>query len=395
MLRFNYSIVSKIALSLLVIIILVGGIIFFSQDKLFQEKTKQSSIVKALPEFLTKLQKAWQTGDLERAQSFNTKECQIFKNYEHSEELLACNPLYFNCLISEMERAKFSDFEVKGSKFIPQKNSQDEYLDPGSQFVSLSVFEKNSKRLFKVRLQKSCRSKKLPASQFSAGPQIESSFVWDNYLFDVYIDRYYVNRYDVLSWAESKGMPELMLAMEGEDKLFEPALTLSANTQKRFCLDQGKQLLESRFFDAATFYPSREQNIYKYPFTWTKSRETFLNSEDEVSSLNCQNAFVKECYKFSKKEQIGFTSVSWMGIFHSLGGHAEHFENRFNPDANLKLSHSNLERMSPWHRAGLRAYWDGAGLNENSFEFVEQYTGRLIDSTGSIMGVAFRCMEIR
>ena len=84
-----------------------------------------------------------------------------------------------------------------------------------------------------------------------------------------------------------------------------------------------------------------------------------------------------------------------MGIYNSLGRHAEHFINTFNPDANLKVSNSQLERSSPWHRAGLRANWDGVRLSTNSFEFIEQYTGRLIEASAQITGIAFRCMDIR
>lgn len=396
MLRFNYSIISKILLSLLLILVIAGVILFFGRNKLFGGKTKQSAIVNELPDLLTKVKKGWQVGDLERAKDFKDKECLLFGKNKIAEEFLGCNSLYFDCLLKDMARAKFAEFETNSMKFVPQKNGFDNYIEDAGNFVNLNIFEKQTKKLFSLKLQKSCNQKKLPSAVYSAGPQIESSYVWDNFLNDIFIDRHYVTRFDVWSWASRTGRTRLVVEMGGEDNFFEPALSLTPKWQKLYCEDQGKALLESRYFDAATFYPSQNQNIYKYPFPWTKDRDTFLNTDSKITILDCQNVFVKECTDLEiPKNSLRFTSVSWMGIYQSLGGHAEHFRNVFNPEANLKLSHLNLNRNSLWHRTGVRAYWDGVDTNEINFEFVEQYTGRLIESSDKILGVAFRCMDIR
>ena len=159
-------------------------------------------------------------------------------------------------------------------------------------------------------------------------------------------------------------------------------------------LDPGESVVLDFFFQA-TFYPSREQNVYKYPFPWTKARDSFLTNQGKISLLNCQNAFIKECKAFPKNEQVNFTSVSWMGLFHSLGGFSESFRNVFNPEANLKVSSSLLSRRNPWHRTGLRAHWSGEIISRGDFDFIEQYTGRLIEIGEVLPRIAFRCMEIR
>lgn len=395
MLRFNYSIISKILLSLLLIVAIAGVILFFGRNRLFGTKSKQSAIVKELPDFLRQVKRAWQVGDVERTKSFKDKECLIFNKNKISEEFLGCNSLYFDCLLKDMARAKFAELETNSMRFVPQKNAFSNYLEAGGNFVNLNVFEKNTKKLFSVKLQKSCNQKKLPPAVYSAGPQIESSYIWDNFLHDVFIDRHYATRFEVWNWASKTGRTKIVAAMAGEDKFFEPAISISPKSQKNFCEDQGKSLLESRYFDAATFYPSQNQNIYKYPFSWTKNRDTFLNTDSELSLLDCQNAYVKECQSLKIQNSVQFSSVSWMGIYQSLGSHAEHFRNVFNPAANLKLSNLNLSRESLWHRTGVRANWDGEAMGNGNFEFVEQYTGRLIETSDKILGVAFRCMDVR
>ena len=380
---------------MLLFILVLGVILIIGKDRLFQEKTKQSSIVEALPDFLSQLSKHWRIGDLERLEKFSGESCGFLKNLDLDESQLACNPLYFDCLLKDMAKANFSDFRSNSLNFIPQLEPTEQYLSESAQFVSLNIYEKQTNKIFKVRLQKSCDQKKLPVNKYSAGPQIESSYIWDNYSYNVFIDRDYISRYEIWNWASQKGKLDLVVSMGDKDKLFTPALNLPLDTQKEYCQDQGKNLLESRFFDAATFYPSREQNIYKYPFPWTKARNTFLNNESSLTPLNCQNAYVSECSQYSKSEKKSFTSVSWIGVYHSLGNYSESFRNVFNPDANLKVSNKNLSRTNPWHRVGLRGHWSGEGINPASFQFIEQYTGRLIELKGNLAGIAFRCMDLR
>ena len=123
MLRFNYSIISKILLSLLLILVIAGVILFFGRNKLFGHKTKESAITRDLPEFLGTVKRAWQVGDLERTRKFKDKECLVFERNKVSEEFLSCNSLYFDCLLKDMARAKFAEFEFNTMKFVPQKNS--------------------------------------------------------------------------------------------------------------------------------------------------------------------------------------------------------------------------------------------------------------------------------
>lgn len=395
MLRLNKSIISKIVLSMLLFVLVLVFILFIGRDRLYTHKTKQSSIVKNLPEFLSRLSEHWTTADLERLKKFTGKSCEFLRDLEIEESQISCNTLYFDCLLKSISKENFSELKVGTAQFIPQLNPSGSYLSEESNFITLTIFEKSSKRLFNVRLQKSCGQKKLPVGVYSAGPQIESNYVWDNFSSDVFLDRDYVSRFDLWKWASSKGYINLTLEMGEKENFFKPALNLPIEMQKEYCRDQGKSLLESRYFDAATFYPSREQNVYKFPFPWTKGRESFLTSNEKVSLLNCQNAFVKECRAFAKSDKVNFTSVSWMGLYHSLGGYAESFRNTFNPEANLKVSSQSLARSNPWHRTGLRANWNGDGVERGDFNFVEQYTGRLIEISENLPKIAFRCMEIR
>jgi hypothetical protein len=147
--------------------------------------------------------------------------------------------------------------------------------------------------------------------------------------------------------------------------------------------------------DAASYFPSKNQAVFKHFFPWTKKRKSFLTTNDKLSKANCRNTYVLGCEKFLNFNNYESFAVSWMGINHALGSYMESVSNDFQPKANLKVSNLGLAQSSYWHKLGLRAYWNGRGPERNNFSFTEQYSNRPYEQSNKILGVAFRCMELR
>lgn len=395
MLRFNFPSIPKILISILVIVLICMGVLYLKKIYSSSSDKKESTLVKVLPEFLTQLKESWVNPDNKYLKNTIFKKCQLFKDYEYSDEFLSCNSLYLDCFFNEQEKANFSDYKFKNHQFIPQKLRSNTYIEDHPRDIRILFLDKLTKKTFKVSLQKSCKGKLLPKSIYSAGPSRDTSYVWDNLNYDIFIDRDYVSRFDIWNWAKKTSNIKLELEFDKESEFNKPVLKLPRVKQIAYCHAQGKQILESRYFDAATFYPSSAQLNYKYPFHWTKNNETFLTNSKKLKKSNCSDVMVAECGKFYSQDALPHSGLSWIGLYHSLGGQAESFRNIFERDANLKISSSFLSRSSGWHRLGLRASWDGRGFNTRNYKFFDQYSGRYIEHKPSLKGVAFRCMEMR
>ena len=170
---------------------------------------------------------------------------------------------------------------------------------------------------FSLKLENHCHEKILPKNNYMAGTKSSQDYIWDNYLYNIYIDKYYVSSVDLLQNIEMD--------------LSRPITDISLDKMKKYCQENGKILLESRYFDAATFYPSANKVIYKHPFPWTKAHKSFLTDKEKLKSGDCLNAYVKGCEKFESFNNYKDYSISWIGINHSLGSQPEVFRNSAYP----------------------------------------------------------------
>lgn len=401
MLRFNNSSISKIISFILVatLLPLAGYYLLFSKTK---DSSKQKiGLFEALPDHMNKVRELWINGDFEHLKDFKSNKCRNLISSVRETDFLGCNPIYFECLMQKHKSGNYQIFKSKLNHFIPQINQSGRFIKSTSRGIILSFLENNHKKLFTLRLQNTCNQKLLPKNIYSAGIGSKKEFIWDNFDYDILIDRNYVTELDVLQWFLSKNKDDLIKEKKLKKKVSKykfnstVALNLTLKQQVTYCSWRGKYLLSSRALDAATYFPSKNQSVYKHFFPWTKKRKSFLTSGEKLSKSNCQKAYIKGCNQFLPFNNIESFAISWMGINHSLGSHMESISNDFFPKANLKVSNMGLASSSYWHKLGLRGFWNGSALRKNNFSFIEQYSARPFSHDNEVLGVAFRCMELR
>ena len=152
-----------------------------------------------------------------------------------------------------------------------------------------------------------------------------------------------------------------------------------------YCSYFGKQVLEARYFDAATFLPMDLNDTIpkknnRSPYYWTKKRSEF--------KADCNLLFAEECLT-KKSNRINNINPSWAGITDSMGGVLEAFRNPIDPESNLKASSFYFNFKSPWHKLGFRAHWDGEGFDLRHFDF----KGLNPEKNVNKFQVGFRCMR--
>lgn len=339
----------------IVLLILVLPLIYnhLSQDKDGVTRSKKRDIYNEVSELVTTVKGIWEEGliqGLSREQILNCSD--IPAGYEDLPlTFFKCNPGYLNCYLSQNKVHK--NFNYLGlSKSSVQVGR-----------VNVLFELKNLDQQVTIQIEPYCHEAYLPQKIYAAGHGQNKDYIWDNNGRDYFIDKFYVNRYQKKFWETGQTKIEL-----GDDR---PVLNLTLSQMKQVCGLMGKSLLESRLFDAATFYPSNIEDhgyLFKSHFPWSKKTNDL--TRDRLSE-----------------------NVSWIGLYYGIGENPEVFINTFEERANLKVSAGNEELEDPWHRLGLRGYWDGEGFEQTNFDLVEQYSGRNLAGDFP-KGVAFRCSHL-
>jgi len=373
MFNINRNIIAKILIFFALVILLPLIWNALNPAKPTPGESKDISQKTEIMEFLTQLNERWISGDREGLHQKGELICRAFSKTpkDTPKEFFECNPTYLNCFLEQKKISKQFVFLKKNNNYIGKVNTG----------TTVVVKDTLNSRVFSVLLENHCHEKFLPKNNYMAGSQISDEYKWDNFLYDIYIDKYYVSIND--------------LKPNSDKDLSQATTDITLSAMKNFCESKGNILLENRYFDAATFYPSSNKVIYKHPYPWTKSRKSFLSEGGNIKVGNCQNAFVKGCIEYVPFHNKSGLSLSWIGIDHSLGSLPEVFRNTFNPRANLKVSSLYLEKSSSWHRLGLRGNWSGEDFVTRSFDMVDQYSNRLINISDSLKGVAFRCARLK
>lgn len=317
------------------------------------------------------LEQRWKEGDIDALYETGKFSCpELIPNGQpvHTS-YFQCNPFYLLChLKGQAGLAPPENFELQHHAFVKR----------GS--LSLKFKHKLSGRHAFLTFADTCDRALLPESVYSAGPREGSLYLWDNYGQKIYLDTRYVTNLDIFVWLDSA---EKKTNFNLSD-LHRPSLGLSLEERKRFCEHKGGQLLQSRYFDAATFLPSKVKNdyVYKFPYPWTKRKDPVWEGKKD-----CQKLFTKECADQGYVYH-GTYSPSWSGIYHSLGSFEEIFVNKFYPPANVKISSQALALSSPWHRLGFRG-------SEDKTASLAGYNGQVIEQPLESGGRAFRCVYYR
>ena len=409
------SIITKIFV-IVSLILLIGAITFFLRPKKSENKDSEL-ITQVLPELLLQLQSRWEQGDQENLYVQRKLTCPdlIFNSDLVDSEFLKCNPNYLECFL-QGKAGSATDIIHK----IKDKKYQIEFLKQENKFVKVTPEDSVQLKIrvpglvthtMLVEFENTCRDSYLPQRIYSAGIKGEERYTWDNFATHIYVDRFYVSNQDVYFWLQTH--PEIQQLFNipiGKDSRywFFPSTNLSLKQRHLYCQSYGKQLLQSHVLDAASFIPpnqndSRPKFIYKHPYPWTKkSRSEFLsiakaNSDYVLTKNDCAKANIKGCDKLAPYKFYATNTATWMGIYFPLGHYMEVVDNKFDSFQNLKASSFYFGPDSIWHEIGMRAHWDGEGMELGHFSFVtsrddkENYPPIGSDK----LQVAFRCMRYR
>ena len=244
---------------------------------------------------------------------------------------------------------------------------------------------------------------KTPSNVENLGP--ENQYLWDNFFSHIYIDKFQVRWRDVKDWMDSDPQVLIQSFPEKVERFHESATSLTATQMEQYCAFHGKQVLSSHIFDAATVLPGNIENnkdlyVKHYFYPWTiRLKDQFLsrlknNEIDEFSfqQKDCHKIFAEECTKKYSFKEWTMGLSSWLELRQILGGHLEYLPNPLFSRQNIKASSFLFPLSSPWHKLGLRSFWDQGKL---SWDYPEGKRGRVknFSPLKDNNQVAFRCMK--
>ena len=240
---------------------------------------------------------------------------------------------------------------------------------------------------YKISLLDTCSEVWLPQGYYGYGQYSspEKDWRWDNIGRNIFVDKFLVSWRDIWEWGRYEGTLPV-------STFPAPADGLTLEQMENYCVDKGKQLMESHVFDAATFHPgdinalTPEVNIRgNYP--WTSKRMVLEESEDFPSGI-CLRLLSRECFAREGYQNFSSRSIGWTGISQVLGGLMEVQRNPLHPNKNMMLSSFYYPYYSPANQLARRGWWDGEGNRYADFNF-RGYS----PESGSSFKVGFRCMR--
>lgn len=298
-----------------------------------------------------------------------------------------CQPDIFNCLLQNNRS------EYRALKFESQIRLKPNYrsdlpgaLNPGHTFQLTTTLADTGKQIELLFVDR-CRQVRLEKGVYAAGPikKRERDWLWSHERGEIYVDKFPVKNEEVLRYARQRKKKEFIQKLKSRPPQ-QNAINLTAVEQEEYCQSLGGELLEAHHFDAFSFKPSenfnlKKQRYFRIPFPLTTPPKDYPFQDGYQSEDQCRFGRAKECQN-SERFKKRF-AVTWSGLFQSLGGELENFRNIINPKENLKISSYHFPFKHPYHRLGLRIFWDGEGFRQNNFE------GLQIDRIN--FPVAFRC----
>ncbi len=259
-----------------------------------------------------KIHKVWSLGMVPELGLFRENDCLKLEKKDFS-----CNPEVLSCLLKSGFQ---EEIQLKGeARYLP-------YTERKHSFYKSGVFQfklMRNKQWIEFSFENNCSDIYLPQREYGV-----NSFVWNNFNRRLFIEK------DIRLISFSSKMVE---------KMHEK------------CQLEGKSLLDSFIFDAASFHPGNIENKKYIPSRYSRFPD---RSNEELSMYKKEldsKVFSKEkwCKIISTKEcnilSVQKTGLSWSGINFVLGGEVELFQDLIGEGYNLKLSSRYLNRFSRWH----------------------------------------------
>mgnify|MGYP003684593191 CR=1 FL=1 len=366
MLKISKISISKLSFFICVAILLpaIYWILMAKPDK--KDRLIDYDISSATVEFTEKLALRYINGDFEGHWKKDKKLCTDipFGSSGINPSFLKCNPVYLSCVLKKEFTHINPLFSIGKFRF---KASPSSMISTARGGIKFKVFEEKTSRLFWVKLKNSCRTIELPENKYLSIYQRTEA--WDNYNRSFKIDKHYITQWDIENRYQNKFFYR-------NSTILKPSLDLNFEEKKNFCKSEGGTLLASHVFEAATMFPvdtlTSVKNIPKYH--WGKIRK----NDFILSKSFCKRMYVKGCSKYLPYELYNENGVSWIGLYHSLGGEIETFDNYFSSERVYKISSKFFPIDSTWHNVKMK--------NSKVINFPRTKNDKV--------GVAFRCMFI-
>lgn len=328
-----------------------------------------------------------------------------------SSEILTCledyllkskKPLY---LKDKMEIRLAPEFNHwSGSKFFDVSYPYSEISRDHNQKIHLLKLQSLSGETLEISLTSNCQESFLDQRFYAIGSEpVDKSLElkFDTYEKKIFLDAFQVRVGEIMDWSWKTNKYKVEKQNLTAEDQFNSFTYLPKKLMHEYCLDHGKQIMLSHFYDAASFIPfdikNKEPSVFpRGKYYWVKKNteswvSQYLSSSkaEMIDDKNCSLLYAKECSdkNISTKNALVPT---WSGIYQVMGGAFEYLRNVIVPEENLRSSSKYFSLNSKHQQIGERGSWDGSGFEIKNFTFekYEQLTN-LVNETQ--VEVAFRC----
>ncbi|MDD0854267.1 hypothetical protein HBN50_14230 [Halobacteriovorax sp. GB3] len=392
-----------ITVSVNLVTMLIQGQSDSEREQLWQAEASRSFL-----EFARKSQLIWLSGQSSNAKVKDELICPVFEKIKDVDDsFYQCNPDYFSCYLNSKK-----EFVENGAKISFKSEEGVRYLysnDPLNstsrlEFLFLFNLEKENKTITRpLYFEKSCHEVFLPQRIYGYGnPKEQKIWDWDNFNQKIFIDKFQVTNYEVNKWIETSALAKKLKVKKNDGNPAASALYLTKSEMDAYCMEQGKQVLSAKVYDAAVFHPGDYENkrptiLNRSRFPWTRSNlksfvfKAWANKKKDFTKDECSKLYAKDCKSVTSYIHHSTLSNSWSGIYQVMGGPFEYLENKIDPKKNIRLSSIHFPLSSRVHQIGIRGYWSGASHNIQEFDF-GKYEKDFENKER--VGVAFRCMRM-
>lgn len=256
----------------------------------------------------------------------------------------------------------------------------------------------------KVSLLSNCQESFLDERFYAVGSEPSDKSLeikFDTLNKKIMLDKFQVRVGEIFDWAikTKKITPEKNYFTE--KNAFKSFTRLPQKLMQEYCQDQGKQIMLSHFYDAASFIPfdlknKEPENFPRGNYYWVKKNTdawahqySIKSKEELLTEKNCALLYSKECVDkvvFDESE----LEPTWSGIYQVMGGSFEYLRNVLVVEENLRASSKYFSTKSENQRLGKRASWDGLGFQVKNFTFESEDKLPELDK-GNQVEVSFRC----
>ena len=392
--------VKTVLFTLLFLIVIFGVILAIIRIKNVSQLKKIESEAKSvvdLRKISKKLLSKWTLGANDEEWKIAQKTCLDLNIKDHVDSTYSrCNAQYFNCYLKSLDN-EFEEYEKgKYYKVVSRQSSLEEYIP----HYSVRIGIKLSGLIYNLDFEDSCRDVYLPHKNYGYKTKktLKNKFLWtwDNMNRNIFLDKFLVSNREVNEWIDitkrdlEKGFP-----------LERPSSTLTKVQMKKYCEFRGKTLADAKVVEAATFYPSAGSDLLgglllKYDYPWTRrKKDSFLyqlsqGKEVKLTKDLCDRAYIRDCFELTPYVNNKTSSSSWAGIFQTLGGVFESYENAIEPNRNLRASSFYFDATEDVHMVGEKIFWDGVAHLDKNIEWGDDKPSGV---SGRSLEIGFRCMK--